>query len=256
MRLERLFPNTLPTPRLRLLLVHAAYKEGGPAAEARFDAGVAGYEARSFRGCGVFTSEPFEVSDDADSVQMLTRSSQVGEFYTMMPPQVPPMGDDANRNLHTADLMIYDEEKDQHVRITWRDALAATCASDGKLPSDTKVSCGNGEAMSLSDWRDAAEDIAKYSSGVDDKGKKVTEIPKWDDLKKDIRIVVARPFIEHLMHNVILAVAGRETGATLFGPADMQLSANTQVKTIEGACRARAHTRHSASHLWPLPASR
>jgi len=32
------------------------YKEGGPAAEARFDAGVAGYEARAFRGCGIFTS--------------------------------------------------------------------------------------------------------------------------------------------------------------------------------------------------------
>ena len=36
------------------------------------------------------------------------------------------------------------------------------------------------------------------------------------------------------MHNVILTVSGRDTGATLFGPADMQLSANTQVKTIEG----------------------
>jgi len=34
------------------------YKEGGPAAEARFEAGVAGYEARAFRGCGIFTSEP------------------------------------------------------------------------------------------------------------------------------------------------------------------------------------------------------
>ena len=41
------------------------YKEGGPAAEARFEAGVAGFEARAFRGCGIFTSEPFEVSDGA-----------------------------------------------------------------------------------------------------------------------------------------------------------------------------------------------
>ena len=79
-------------------------------------------------------------------------------------------------------------------------------------------------------------------------------------LDKDVRIIVARPFIEHTMHNVIMTVAGRDTGpvgrsnpprrhhisralttrpwttagATLFGPADMQLSANTQVKTIEG----------------------
>ena len=36
------------------------------------------------------------------------------------------------------------------------------------------------------------------------------------------------------MHNVVMTVSGRDTGATLFGPADMQLSANTQVKTIEG----------------------
>ena len=32
------------------------YKEGGPAAEARFEGGVAGFEARTFRGCGIFTS--------------------------------------------------------------------------------------------------------------------------------------------------------------------------------------------------------
>lgn len=41
------------------------YALGGPAAEARFEAGVAGFEARSFRGCGIMTSEPFEVSDGA-----------------------------------------------------------------------------------------------------------------------------------------------------------------------------------------------
>ena len=43
------------------------YEKGGPAAEARFEAGVAGFEARAFRGCGIFTSEPFEVSDGAQS---------------------------------------------------------------------------------------------------------------------------------------------------------------------------------------------
>ena len=48
-----------------------------------------------------------------------------------------------------------------------------------------------------------------------------------------IEICIARPFIEHLMLSAIVAVAGRDTGATLFGPADMQISANTSVKTIE-----------------------
>jgi len=36
-----------------------------------------------------------------------------------------------------------------------------------------------------------------------------------------IEICIARPFIEHLMLSAIVAVAGRDTGATLFGPADM-----------------------------------
>jgi hypothetical protein len=53
------------------------YKEGGPAAEARFEAGVAGYEARAFRGCGVFTSEPFEVSDGAHRPTLRRRTRRL-----------------------------------------------------------------------------------------------------------------------------------------------------------------------------------
>ena len=51
-------PNMLILPPQMLLYMALApeqkltYKEGGPAAEARFDAGVAGFEARAFRGCG------------------------------------------------------------------------------------------------------------------------------------------------------------------------------------------------------------
>jgi hypothetical protein len=37
-----------------------------------------------------------------------------------------------------------------------------------------------------------------------------------------IEIVIARPFIEHLMLSAIVTVAGRDTGATLFGPAGEQ----------------------------------
>ena len=47
-------------------------------------------------------------------------------------------------------------------------------------------------------------------------------------------IMITRPFIQHYMHSAILTVAGKQTGVTLFGPADMQLSTNIQVKTIEG----------------------
>jgi len=78
-------PNLLIVPPQLLLYLALApeekisYKLGGPAAEARFEAGMAGYEARPFRSCGVVTSEPYEVSDDADAVQMLTRSTQARE---------------------------------------------------------------------------------------------------------------------------------------------------------------------------------
>ena len=57
-----------------------------------------------------------------------------------------------------------------------------------------------------------------------------------------LRIVVARPFIEHQMYSSIMLVAGSETGNTLLGPSDFQVSANTTVKTIEGhyTCHTKA----------------
>ena len=144
-----------------------------------------------------------------------------------------------------------DEESDKHVRISWEDALEATLVGATGFPmtvpatgADVMVApVGVGSDMKLSEWKAAADDIATYNKG----GNK-----DWKDLKKDIRIVVARPFIEHMMHSAILAVSGRETGATLFGPSDMQLSANTQVKTIEGhytGCAAAPPPRRPAAPL-------
>ena len=190
-----------------------SYKEGGPNAEARFEAGVAGFEARAFRGCGIFTSEPFEVSDDADSVQMLTRSSQIGEFYVMSPPQVPPP---EGGMAHCCDIVIFDEESDRHVRVTWADALAACCIegadglTDGSegIPKTTPMSQKT-KLMSdntLEQWHAKAKwwaDNTRAGSKADYSGG-----------DPDIRIIVARPFIEHLMHNVIMTVSGRDTGAT------------------------------------------
>ena len=253
-------PNMLVMPPQMLLYMALApeakltYEKGGPAAEARFEAGVAGFEARAFRGCGIMTSEPFEVSDDQDSVQMLTRNSQIGEFYVLQPPQVKP---DKGKEKFTCDALIYDEESDRHVRVTWEQALAACCTGDlGVDPNMTHPTGKMAEAnkKKLSEWQAAAALWTTYNKGGDD---------NYDALDADIRIVVARPFIEHLMHSVVMAVSGRDTGATLFGPADstpmqvkpllpphthrhthsrlsallclaVQLSANTQVKTIEG----------------------
>ena len=46
-----------------------SFEKAGPSGTATFEGGVAGYEARAFRGCGVVTSEPFEVSDGASELQ-------------------------------------------------------------------------------------------------------------------------------------------------------------------------------------------
>jgi hypothetical protein len=160
---------------------------------------------------------------DNDSLQMLTRNSQVGEFYVMAPPQVKPKGESGQ---HTCDIMIFDEERDAHVRIGWREALNATlCAQEAAFLTKYKEKpmAGGGN---LEDWATKANAWAIYNDAETTNA--------YEGLDKDVRIIVARPFIEHAMHNVIMTVAGRDTGATLFGPADMQLSANTQVKTIEG----------------------
>jgi hypothetical protein len=234
-------PNMLVLPPQMLLYMALApeqkltYKEGGPAAEARFDAGVAGFEARAFRGCGVFTSEPFEVSDDADSVQMLTRSSQIGEFYIMSPPQVPPMGDSTK---YTCNMMIYDEEKDQHVHVTWDEAVAACCVGD--LTGDPNISCGNGEVMAASEWLDRAGKIKAVNDGT-------AAYNTLDAKDLSIRIVVARPFIEHLMHNVILAVAGRETGATrAIAPLEPHRAARTPLTRAALRLRSVRPCGHAA----------
>jgi hypothetical protein len=49
-----------------------------------------------------------------------------------------------------------------------------------------------------------------------------------------ISICVMRPHIAHMMLSAIMTVAGKETGSTLLGLSDMQLSSNTATKTIEG----------------------
>ena len=198
---------------------------------------------------------------------MLTRSSQVGEFYIMSPPQIKPKGDGE----HTCDIMIFDEERDSHVRVSWNEAVEASLcsaklANDGSLDGQTASAfltehgakpLTTGSTKTKKTFNDWAEAAAAWSAfNASEKGNYASTVEKYG---KDVRIIVARPFIEHLMHSVVMAVSGRDTGATLFGPAEcatcesnphplptrtltfgsvvprsMQLSANTQVKTIEG----------------------
>ncbi len=105
----------------------------------------------------------------------------------MAPPQIKPKGDDG---MHTCDIMIFDEERDCHVRVTWEDALAATLVEDDEFMTDrakaTTMQDGENNTTTLDTWAGKARAWSAYNKGG-----------QWaDTLDKDVRIVVARPFIE------------------------------------------------------------
>ena len=66
------------------------YPLGGPAAQAAFDAGLKGFEASAFRGLGVLTSTPYEVSDGMQNCDLnqhkrlgvKVRDGQVSRYAT------------------------------------------------------------------------------------------------------------------------------------------------------------------------------
>lgn len=191
---------------------------------------------------------------------MLQRFTQVGEFYVMTTPE--GVGE-ADTLVGFMDVLVYDEESDRHVKISYRSALEATGLFDvGAAPNTTVALKGgiddkplsdndaNGATMILSEYAAAA---AILLAANEKPGSKVTGAGL-----KGAPIVLARPFIEHAMLSAVLTVSGGDTGATIFGPSDMQISANTSVKTIEGcAClfepttTPTPHTHFNAVALGP-----
>ena len=170
---------------------------------------------------------------------MLQRSSQVGEFYRMAPPAVF----DETKPLPASymDVMIYDEEGDKLVHIEFEQALRACCIQN-MGPADIKKLVGDTAALkAATDQKHGAKlagggkqsgDLGADASGADLLAWLIATVKAG--MLVEICITIARPFIEHHMLSAVAAVSGRDTGATLYGPADMQISANTSVKTIEG----------------------
>lgn len=176
---------------------------------------------------------------DQDSVQMLQRSTQIGEFYRMTPPAVfnpkealPPT---------YMDIMIFDEESDRHVHITFEQALYASTFGSPDLtydvfkwgedlkPADEQRMTASADrsgytsAQALANWK-AVSDV--YKKKIPNPTETKAAMQTLINLVKNgvwipIELVICRPFIEHLMLSAVVAVAGRDTGATLFGPADM-----------------------------------
>lgn len=273
-------PNMMIVPPQLMLYLATAPEDkikfigGGERAVARFEDGVDGYVARNFRGLGVFQSMPFEVSEETGCVQMLERSVQVGEFYRMSPP--PAWNKAKLLPANYMDIFIYDEERDQHKHITFRQALYASGAgADGfdikdmiKFPNIVEVlkeaygvkeltleGLGNEQGNKMVEEVKRTMDATTGEMVLARAMKAIVAFAAADPLTVDIVaavveagvwlpicITIARPFMEHLMLSAVVTVSGRDTGATLFGPADMQVSANTSVKTIEGhyTCHTKA----------------
>ena len=76
-----------------------------------------------------------------------------------------------------------------HVHIAFKDAIEAACVDDTTL----QTMFGKNKAGLIK-----ANEDGEYVK---------------------MSFVIARPFIEHRMMSAVLAVAGTDTGATLFGPA-------------------------------------
>ena len=232
-------PDSVAYPVVCLLA--RSYKEGGPAAVANFEAGVQGFTTRAFRGCGVVTSEPFEVSDDMEAVQMLQRFTQVGEFYVMSKPQGLKVGDKG-----FMDIILYDEESDRHVKISYEQALLhtglfAAVAADGTQTAadgapavdDPDPKYNLYEGVSYKKWCEDAKLLSGANqAGIDDSA----GLLAIKDL--DAPIVISRPFIEHAMLSAVLAVSGGDTGATIFGPSDMQISVRLNPNPAQDPCPA------------------
>lgn len=165
------------------------------------------------------------------------------------------------------DIMIYDEETDQLKHISFSQAARACGFGVEGTAFAEHIGWEAARAVPGTIVQPVGVDNAVYAK-VNKPAPTLLEIIEGVEagIHLPVCITIARPFIEHLMMSCIACVSGRDTGATLFGPAgkslhhtlplslfplshirtstltlapvlvfaDMQISANTSVKTIEG----------------------
>lgn len=272
---------TVPETMLYLNMVPESmrdYSKRGERGPANFDSYNGAQLPPSFRGLSLYTSQPFDAGDDG-KVQLLRRNTQVGEFYVLSP---PPFWDASAGNgklpATYMDILIYDEEADRMVHIPFADALAHAClpelsamlrrqsnnqsgleaalglAAQGKpdVISNMGLSASNDPTQGQGPYATFRNAIRKIDADDNTGLNEIAQMVK-DGVWIPLRLVVARPFIEHEMFSAIMMVGGADTGNTLLGPSDFQVSANTTVKTIEGHYTCAAAPLDSARPLSPSP---
>jgi hypothetical protein len=137
---------------------------------------------------------------------------------------------------------IYDEESDRHIHIPFEQAMKATgYGAVGHSPTGDIFKLGGLSNPDIARADKHAQTTQKFggttvgaygtASFTNIVGMPTSDAAECKLLAEaleafvaagcwcPIEIVVARPFIEHLMISAIITVAGRDTGATLFGPA-------------------------------------
>lgn len=167
---------------------------------------------------------------------------------------------------------IYDEESDRHIHIPFEQAMKATGygAPGGpigdifklKQVSDPDVRRANDHSQTTEKFGGgtvtALTPVTAFTTIKNMSNTNDTECAAIAKALEDfvaagcwcpVEIVVARPFIEHLMMSAIVTVAGRDTGATLFGPAGKLLHTTLTLSLFP---LSHTHTFATGFHAFAL----
>lgn len=173
------------------------YNQRGPEANENRKSGDA---RTSFRGCPVFESQAFDVDFTGNSVDLLTRERQCGEWFLI------PQGDVR---------YIYSCDSDKFEKITHAEAFKAAVNDSAAIitggnktsPNPNNLEGGVYQAKGIGATKDTAGTEAAWECKVDDSD-----------------VLIFRPNQTYRMASAILAKGGAETGSTFHGHHDFLLS--------------------------------
>ena len=252
-----------PATQLYIRMIPRENKQmylGGNTAVEQYNSFNGGKGITTYRDLQVYTQNHFDVGEQTENVNMLERNTQVGEYYVMSPPEY--LGSEKLPSSYM-NLTIFDENQDRLVMITFEDAVRHACpwklALEAAIVDPFKVK-GQDWPLIQDSYNMLSTDAQKnlaiteakiITASIADAGDNMaTTFKDFEYNKKDhweaaialvklgvwvpLNIVVARPFIEHRMLSMIVTVAGRDTGMTVYGQSDFQIASNVNVKMIEG----------------------
>lgn len=177
----------------------------------------------SFRGCEVFESQAFDVDFTGNSVDLLQRERQCGEWFLI------PQG---------KERYIYSCDSDKFEKITHAEAY------------DAAVNKGSANVVEGGNKTQAADKAVMPDSN--DSSKMVYKVGStaWTAASTDSDVLIFRPNQTYRMASAILAKGGRETGSTFHGHHDFLLSDDIIRKVHRLQCdRKQLYLNYLNDHL-------